>query len=244
MQNKLNRTLRDQWFVMHDAGGPWNQAQLEQSAIAVLGQMTAGATHDFRNLLSVIDSALRIAERNLEFPAVARKYIDGARNGVERGLKLIRDLAPLLKLISGPTTHIKLRLRSDIPKVRVEKFQFDAAILNLVANARDATPEGGEIRIVTDCVEDPNEAGRSCVCVSVQDVGPGITCETMEQIFEPFFTTKGAGGTGLGLPQVRAFINSNHGRLTVKSDPAHGTAFDLFFPPCEHSDKVASNGVN
>ena len=265
MQNKLNKTLRDEWSVMHDEGGAWNQAHLEQSAIAVLGQMTAGVAHDFRNLLSVIDSALRIAERNLDFPAVARTYIDGARNGVERGLqltsqllefaaqhvvvpriedpnKLITDLASLLNLISGPTTHIKLRLRSDIPKVRIEKFQFDAAILNLVANARDAMPEGGEIRILTDCVEDPDAAGRSYVCVSVQDVGSGMTCETMEQIFEPFFTTKGAGGTGLKLPQVRAFVNSNHGRLTVRSDPVRGTAVDLFFRPYEGGDKGESNG--
>ena len=78
----------------------------------------------------------------------------------------------------------------------------------------------------------------------MQDGGPGIPCETIEKIFDPFFTTKGTEGTGLGLPQVRAFVSSNHGLLTVKSDPAHGTAVNLLFPPYKHSDEAALNGAN
>jgi signal transduction histidine kinase len=216
--------------------------------------MTAGITHDFRNLLSVIDSALNLCERNLERPELVRKYINRAREGVGRGLQLtnqllelaahhvvaarpedanelIADLAPLLKIAAGPQTRIHCTLRSHIPKCLVDRSQFDAAMLNLVANARDAMPNGGDVQISTDRMTEGDDA-RGYVSISVHDTGHGMTPDTMRRILVPFFTTKGVHGTGLGLPQVSAFVTSAQGRMAVTSSPGAGTSITLMLPSC------------
>ena len=219
----------------------------------MLGQMAAGIAHDVRNLLSVIDGALSLAERNLKCPALVTKYINGARGGIERGHKLtsqlvdfsadhlvttcafdanelITNLVPLLNLSVGSKARIDLQLRSGIPKCRVDRAHFDVAILNLVVNARDATPPGGHVLICTDCVEGSEEARGRYVSISVQDAGHGMSPETLEKIFVPFFTTKGTAGTGLGLAQVRAFMDSVQGHLIVTSAPGLGTSVNLLLP--------------
>ena len=232
------------------------ESQSEQllERLAGLGEMTAGITHDFRNLLSVIDSALNLSERNLERPELVRKYINRAREGVGRGLQLttqllqfaahqvvaacpedvnelIADLAPLLKITAGPQTRIDFKLRSDIPKCLVDRSQFDAALLNLVANARDAMPNGGRVRISTDRVTE-RDGARRYVSVGVHDTGHGMSPETLRKILVPFFTTKGVHGTGLGLPQVSAFVTSAQGRMAATSSPGAGTSITLMLPSC------------
>jgi signal transduction histidine kinase len=221
--------------------------------LEVLGQMAAGIAHDIRSLLSVIDGALRLAERNVACPALVRKYINGARGGIERGDKLtsqlvdfsaehvvtacafdanelITNLVPLLNLSVGSKARINLHLCSGIPKCRVDRAQFDVALLNLVVNARDATPHGGHVLICTDCVEGSGETRERYVSISVQDAGHGMSAETLEKIFVPFFTTKGTAGTGLGLAQVRAFMDSVKGHLIVTSAPGLGTSVNLLVP--------------
>jgi signal transduction histidine kinase len=120
-------------------------------------------------------------------------------------------------------------LRSDIPKCLVDRSQFDAALLNLVSNARDALPDGGHVQISTDCMTESDRA-RGYVSISVRDTGHGMSPETMRKILVPFFTTKGVHGTGLGLPQVSAFVTSAQGRMTATSSPGAGTSITLMLP--------------
>lgn len=229
--------------------------------LSVLGEMTGGIAHDFRNILAIIESGLRLAENNFDEPQKIRTFMAGAREGVARGLELTsqlltfakqRELQPcaadanaLLKNLelflgygAGSTVCVDLDLSPSIPNCVVDPSQFAAAILNLVINARDAMPNGGQIQIsTTRCSIKPDAVGLSApgvyVRVRVKDNGSGMTKEVVEKLFEPFFTTKGEKGTGLGIPQVRAFMRHIGGRVAVASELGRGTTFDLFFPAVE-----------
>ncbi len=234
--------------------------------IAALGEMTGGIAHDFRNVLAAIESALRLAEKNSEAPEKVRAYIAGARDGVERGLQLIfrllafakqheldaraedanellRDLELFLKYGAGPGIRIVLELAPDIPQCLIDPSQFSAAVLNLVVNARDAMPNGGVIRISTDQWEAKRAAPNSptpgvYVRVRVQDSGHGMPADVTQNIFDPLFTTKGEKGTGMGLPQVRAFMRLVGGHVSVTSEVGIGTTFDLLFPLSNQTESL------
>lgn len=225
--------------------------------LSALGEMTGGIAHDFRNVLAVIASGLKLAEMNSEQPDKAREYIVGAQEAVDRGLKLtsqllafarrqelgthagdandsLKKLELFLRYGAGPGIRIVFDL-ADVPKCLIDASQFDAAILNLVVNARDAMPNGGEIQIstaqctVTTATIDSPKPG-SYVRVRIKDSGQGMAPDVVLKIFEPFFTTKGEKGTGLGLPQVRALMRQIGGHLNVVSQIGSGTTFDLLFP--------------
>ena len=128
-----------------------------------------------------------------------------------------------------------LDLASDTPKCLVDPALFDAAVLNLVVNARDAMPDGGEVRISTEWLAIPTPTPGSpppgdYVRVRIKDGGQGMTPEVLERVFDPFFTTKGENGTGMGLPQVYAFMQLIGGYVAIASERDIGTTFDLLFP--------------
>jgi signal transduction histidine kinase len=225
--------------------------------LAALGEMTGGIAHDFRNILAVIESGLALAEREAAKPEKVRRFIAGARQGIDRGLKLTaqlltfaqqRELKPILcdandllkeldlflKYSAGYGIGIALELTPGIPKCVTDPSQFNAAILNLVVNARDAMSNGGRIQISTQRVVIPNPTCASptagdYIRVRVKDSGAGMSSEVVQRIFDPFFTTKAEKGTGLGLPQVAAFMRLVGGHVSVASKPGHGSTFDLFF---------------
>jgi signal transduction histidine kinase len=229
--------------------------------LAALGEMTGGIVHDFRNLLAVIESGLRLAEKNSEQSDKVHVYIAAAREAIDRGLKLtsqllafakqqeleahagdvnelLRNLELPLRYSAGPGIRIVLKLASDIPKCLIAPSQFDAAVLNLVVNARDAMPNGGEIRISTErWVAETAISGSAApgiyVRVRVKDSGQGMPAEVVRKVFDPFFTTKGEKGTGLGLPHVYAFMRLIGGHVGVTSERGRGTTFDLLFPSVE-----------
>ena len=227
--------------------------------LAAIGEMTRGIAHDFRNILAIIESSsLRLAEQSSEQPDKARVYIAGAREGVNRGLKLtsqllnfakqpeleahpgnanefLTSLERFLRYGAGPGLRIVLQLAPDIPMCLIDPSQFNAAILNLVLNARDAMSDSGDVQISTArCVVKSTSEGLPTpglyVQVRVKDSGQGMSAETVRNIFDPFFTTKGENGTGLGLPQVCAFMRRIGGHIGVTSEPGVGTTFDLLFP--------------
>jgi signal transduction histidine kinase len=232
-----------------DVAGP------QAHRLLAIGQMTAGLVHDIRNLLASIDSGIRLGERSSGLED-ARTYMQAARDGVARAEQLtshilnfathgpavrcfanvnnlISDLLPLLKCAAGADIRIKTKLAPNIPPCLTEVAEFQNAILNLVINARDARPRDGVVRIITGRDEvDGDAEGKnraSFVRVAVQDHGTGIPPAAMQRIFAPFFTTKGKAGTGLGLPQVRAFMQSVNGRLEITSDCSFGTCIHLLF---------------
>ena len=123
----------------------------------------------------------------------------------------------------------------------INPSQFNAAILNLVLNARDAMSDGGDVQISTArCSVKSTSEGLPTpglyVQVRVKDSGQGMSAETLRKIFDPFFTTKGESGIGLGLPQVCAFMQRIGGHVAVTSEPGIGTTFYLLFPAVQSDD--------
>lgn len=235
-----------------DVGGP------QARRLLVIGQMTAGIVHDIKNLLAAVDSGIRLAERSSGIED-ARAYMQAARDAAGRAQKLtshllnftaqdqtprgyanvnnlIIDLVPLLKCAAGTDIRISTTLAQNIPHCLTEVAGFQNAMLNLVLNARDARPRDGVVRIVTERELNCDPEEKHCtplVRVTVQDHGTGIPPAVMQRIFAPFFTTKGNAGTGLGLPQVRAFMQSVDGRLEITSDQSLGTCIHLLFASAE-----------
>lgn len=226
--------------------------------LGALGEMTMGIVHDFRNVLAVVESSLRLAESHSNEPEKVHIFITGAREGVKHAVKLTSrlltfakhqemDLQPgdanaclenlqlLLKYGAGPGVRIVLDLAPDIPRCLIDPSQFNAAILNLVINARDAMPNGGDVEITTarwvkeSTIADSLAPG-VYVLVRVKDNGEGMSPDVAQRVFDPFFTTKGERGTGLGLPQVCAFMQRIGGHVRVASERGAGTTVDLLLP--------------
>ncbi|WP_300779423.1 ATP-binding protein [Enhydrobacter sp.] len=223
--------------------------------------MTAGIVHDFRNILAIIGSSLTLAERHLGDPQRIDAFIGRAQDGVRRGTKLtaqlltfakepdpvtrVRNLNECLQKLElflnsgvGPEIRIVLQLAPDISECLLDQAQFNAAIVNLVVNARDALPKGGTIEISTErwaintVTVDGPRPGRY-VRLQVKDNGQGMSPEVARRVFDPFFTTKGERGTGLGLPQVSAFMRLINGHVSIASELEVGTTVRLFFPAVE-----------
>lgn len=149
--------------------------------------------------------------------------------------ELVSSSGTFLRYGAGPGVRVRLELDSDIPNCLIDPALLDAAVLNLVLNARDAMPGGGEILIVTERLVATNcgpvgPAPGTYARRRVKDHGCGMPQEILEKVLDPFFTTKGENGTGMGLAQVRAFMQRVGGCLSIASEPGTGTIVDLLFP--------------
>jgi signal transduction histidine kinase/CheY-like chemotaxis protein len=222
----------------------------------LLGLLSATVAHDFNNLLMVIlgnAAALRSTVRDQ-----AKEDLVEIERACERAADLCRSLLTLAgERISGDEVAELNRLVEDeLPllrrlvtsRVTVEwapgpplwlKFarkEMRQALLNLCANARDAMPKGGRLRIATARVERSRPetapaAATAHACLSIGDDGFGMDAATRDRIFEPFFTTKGkTKGTGLGMTVVSAAVERQSGFLELETAPGRGTTFSLFFP--------------
>ena len=154
-----------------------------------------------------------------------------------------------LRRAAGEAIEVAFAGASDLWHCRVDPVQLEAAILNLVVNARDAMPRGGKL-----CVESANvsvgatssEVERGVhagdhVRIKVFDTGQGMTPEVIDHVFEPFFTTKEVGkGSGLGLSQVYGFVKQSDGHILIDSTPGEGTAVTLYLPRTASDDAPAA----
>ncbi len=223
-----------------------------------LGRLTGGVAHDFNNILTVIKGAIEMALKSPEEPR-AERLLSAALEAAERGEELnkqllgfarrrpmaqvrvevadtVRRLAPLLRNAVGGARRLELDLQPVDGVCVVEAAQFETALLNLVVNARDATPDGGvvTVRVRPAGPEQQQrfaQLGPDFVCVEVADTGHGIAPEDMGRVFDPFFTTKPPGqGTGLGLSQVYGFVQQSQGMIDIQSKLQRGTCFTLALP--------------
>ncbi|GAA0644465.1 PAS domain S-box protein [Brevundimonas lenta] len=233
-----------------------------------VGRLTGGVAHDFNNLLTVVIGALDMMLRSPGDMARQRKLGEAALAAARRGEglthqllafsrrqalrpeptdlnSLIRESEPLLRRAVGEAVEFKLKLRRGGARVSVDPAQFEAALLNLVVNARDAVGDHGLISIQTAACtvrtgEVPELAAGDYVCVSVTDDGAGMAPEVVGRVFEPFFTTKAIGkGTGLGLSQVYGFARQSGGGVRVASTQGKGTEIRLYLPPIDRSVDLA-----
>ena len=256
------------------------EAQLLQAQkMEAVGQLTGGTAHDFNNLLTTILGNLELAEGRTDDPAM-RKLLAAARRSAERGARLTgqllalarrQDLRPrgidlnvlvanaqdLLTRTIDPSVSIIPVLAPDLWPALADPTQMELALLNLAINARDAMPDGGELRIETrnlaalapDRPADLPTDG-PCVALAVRDTGCGMPPDIKARVFEPFFTTKEIGrGSGLGLSMVWGVVRQLGGTVTIDSAPGAGTSVTLFLPradavTAEPSSVSAARSVN
>jgi CheY-like chemotaxis protein len=153
---------------------------------------------------------------------------------------LVRGMAELIERSLGPTVAVDLQIASGLGEVEADPNQIEAALLNLVVNARDAMHGEGSLVIAArqdDVRRHDRLAPGPYICLSVTDVGEGMDAETLKRATEPFFTTKGVGkGTGLGLSMVHGVAEQSGGTLILKSRPGQGTCAEIWLPALPPSD--------
>jgi PAS domain S-box-containing protein len=226
-----------------------------------IGQMTGGISHDFNNLLTVIIGNLELAEMRAKDDKTA-KYLKNAMDAAEMGSGLtsrlmifarkgplkpeVSELGPichntieLLKPTLGATYEITSECPENLSPVLIDPVQLESALVNLAVNARDAMPDGGNLRFEVSEIEIDDdymaqetdvEPGHY-VRLLVSDDGEGMSPEMQKRAFEPFYTTKAdLNGTGLGLAMVYGFVRQSGGHITLYSEVGHGTNFGLYFP--------------
>ncbi len=237
------------------------EAQLLQSQkMEAIGRFAGGVVHDFNNILSVIQSyaeiVLSAAQQEQEREDVGqiiaasqrattltRQLLAFCRRQVIRP-ELIRigaviaNIEKMLQRLIGEDIVLSTALTADIGTVRVDPGQLEQIVLNLAVNARDAMPQGGELRIETaDAKLEADSAAAlgarpgNYAVLTVSDNGSGMDEATQARIFEPFFTTKDDGkGTGLGLSTVYGIVQQANGHIALDSAPGRGTTFRIYFP--------------
>lgn len=250
------------------------QARLNRmQRLEALGRIAGGIAHDFGNTLRIALSTLKLLRPAVASDGEARLLVDDTERfltsamgmtqrllafarrqdlqpQVSRIDDLIAGFAPILKQAAAPRTSVELALHSHGAACQLDPVQFEATLLNLVLNARDAMPNGGAIRI-TSAVLSPAElarerAGRQVpwVRITVSDSGVGMSPATVEQAFDPFFTTKEPGqGSGLGLSQVHGFVRQSDGEVHLKSEEGRGTRVHLLFPIVMRNNEPGGQGA-
>jgi len=219
-----------------------------------LGTLAGGIAHDFNNMLSALSGHLELAELATAEPAV-REELAAAREALDRATGLTRQLLgiarrqavqpvvfdpgealqrlrPLLERLLGGRIQVDLALPSPPLSVRMDPAQLEQVVVNLATNARDAMPEGGQLRLDLDrAAAEPGEPEGEVARLRVRDGGPGIPPEVLERAFEPFFTTKEVGrGTGLGLAVSLGIVTQAGGTLRLESRPGEGTTATVRLP--------------
>jgi len=229
-----------------------------------VGQLTGGIAHDFNNLLTTIMGSLELLQQRAALDERSLRLTSNALEGSRRAARLTSQLltfsrrqrlAPeplvpeqivdgirdLLARTLGDGITLEVALPEESWTFLADRNQMEAALLNLVINARDAIPgPGGHVRIdvsnravgVEEAASEPDPLPPGdYVVISVSDDGIGMNPEVQARAFEPFFTTKGPGaGTGLGLSQTYGFVTQSGGAIRVDSAPGRGTRIDILLP--------------
>jgi two-component system NtrC family sensor kinase len=228
--------------------------------LEALGQLTGGVAHDFNNLLTVIGSSADLLRKE-DLPHDRRmRYVDAIADTVKRASLLtarlltfarsrqrsatvfdvtecLDSISEIIRTLCGSRIEVLLPAAAVPLPVCADRSQFETAIINLAANARDAMPGDGRLTIDVSTLDlrpiafPGADSGKSYVRISVRDTGSGIDATDLEHIFEPFFTTKDEGkGTGLGLSQVYGFAIESKGHVSADSEVGRGSTFYLYLP--------------
>jgi PAS domain S-box-containing protein len=242
--------------------------QLRQSQkMEAIGQLAGGVAHDFNNILTVIHghaslllvdkaitksaarSAQQIAQAAERAAGLTRQLLTFSRRQVMQPRRLdlnevVSNMTMMLGRILGEDIALQLNYWPEPAFIKADASMMEQVLLNLVVNARDAMPKGGQLAIkITIAKIDPSQrtyhsesrAGEF-VCLNVTDTGHGINPENLRRIFEPFFTTKEVGkGTGLGLATVYGIVNQHQGWIEVESEIGKGSTFRVFLPIAKHA---------
>ncbi|MCC6418534.1 MAG: HDOD domain-containing protein [Gemmataceae bacterium] len=252
-----------------------SQEQLLQAQkMEAIGRLAGGVAHDFNNFLTIINGYTEMLLNALGRQEALRAMVDQIRRAGERAAALtgqllafsrkqvlqpvvldlnaaVAGVEKMLKRVIGEDVHLSHAFEPNLFPVKADPGQLDQILLNLVVNARDAMPRGGEVTIQTANAElggsgadpPPDVAPGPYALLEVTDTGHGMDAATQARIFEPFFTTKEAGkGTGLGLATVYGIVKQSGGHITVHSEPGRGTTFRIYLPRVEAEVAAAPTG--
>ncbi|HEY1861471.1 MAG TPA: PAS domain S-box protein [Gemmataceae bacterium] len=237
-----------------------------------VGRLAGGVAHDFNNLLTVITGYTELLLGEQSANDSSRELLEQIRKASERAATLtgrllafsrkqvlqpeildlntvVRDVERMLRRLIGEDIHLRTILDPALGSVRADRGQIEQSLINLVVNARDAMPQGGNLTVETRNVLVDETTARpgaglqpgSFVLVIVKDTGSGMSRETLAHLFEPFFTTKEIGrGTGLGLAMTYGIVRQSGGHIEVSSQPGEGSTFQIFLPCVETPKAVGS----
>jgi signal transduction histidine kinase len=238
------------------------EEQRQSQKMEVIGRVAGGIAHDFNNMLTVIAGYSGMLMETGALEREDRKAIEQIAQATRRASSLtaqllafsrrqlvqpmvlnlnevISHMETMLQRLIGTDLVLSTVLAPSLGPVKLDPSQVDQVLLNLVVNARDAMPQGGQLTIETanvelDKVYVRQHAGSRPgphIMLAVTDTGVGMDEATKGRIFEAFFTTKGPGkGTGLGLATVYGIVKQSGGYVTVDSAPGSGTTFKVYFP--------------
>jgi PAS domain S-box-containing protein len=269
---EANERLQNEMFERERVEDALRHAQ----KMDAVGQLTGGIAHDFNNMLTGIIGSLDLMQRYIADGRASEigRFTEAAVSSANRAAalthrllafsrrqslnrkplnpnELIHSLEDLFSRTKGDHIELKLQLAENLWRVSTDVSQLENALLNLVINARDAMPEGGELQIETANVYldgsdittlEPVKAG-DYVMIAVSDNGTGMTPSVLAKAFDPFFTTKPIGqGTGLGLSMIYGFAQQSGGHVSLFSLPGRGTSVRLYLPRLHSTepDKVLS----
>jgi two-component system, cell cycle sensor histidine kinase and response regulator CckA len=239
------------------------ERQLQMAAkMEAVGRLSGGIAHDFNNLLGVIIGYSQLFKRKLEPASPLLEHAQEIEKAGQRAAALTRqllafsrqqvltpavlnlndlvtDMVKMLPRLIGEDITVSTSLAAGLATVKADQGQIEQVIMNLAVNARDAMPDGGNLRIETSnrnfdeayTRHHPGARAGEYVMLAVIDSGMGIDAEALAHIFEPFFTTKEVGkGTGLGLATVYGVVKQSEGYIWVDSEPGKGASFQIFLP--------------
>ncbi|MFM2129099.1 MAG: hypothetical protein RL477_645 [Pseudomonadota bacterium] len=260
-----NRSLRTEMAARLETENRLQQAQKMEA----IGQLTGGVAHDFNNLLAVIQGNSELLVERLMDDQKSQRELHAILRAVGRGSQLtqrllafsrkqalqpqavdvnelLTSMADMLGRTLGGDVIVSVHPALDLPPALVDPGQLENAILNLAINARDAMPDGGQLRISSSSAylsgderdfvmgEAGTVAVGRYVVVEIQDAGSGIPKDQLDRVWEPFFTTKRTGeGTGLGLSMVYGFVRQSGGQVAIDSVVGKGTTIRLYLPCAE-----------
>lgn len=244
---------------MGDAEGRQSQK------MAALGALAAGIAHEFNNLLMTIATHTKLAREHPRARSLAeplRPHLEGIEQAIEQAREMTRSLlmvarkeqparqvvdlgvlvdeaSSMFRRLLPASIRLKVEAHPHRWSVEANPDQLRQVLLNLVVNARDAMPSGGELRLSVQEAEPPTKCGGAgrrtrrgrWVALVVSDTGCGMDGEIASRVFEPFFTTKPRGaGTGIGLAIVAGIIEAHGGRVRCRSSPGEGSRFEVLLP--------------
>jgi PAS domain S-box-containing protein len=230
------------------------QEQVElKKRLAVLGEMSAGLAHEIRNFMGTIMGFSRLLSKKFEAGDPKQRMVETILSELNAMDRLIDDLLnyarptelnlfpmelePLVRRVAmqalnqarEPKPKLTVSVAPNLPRAKLDEIQTRQALTNLIQNAVEAMPHGGELRVMVGVLPAAQGSTMQEIEISISDTGMGISGDRMDRIFLPFFTTKEK-GTGLGLAIVHKIVLSHNGRIEVDSHEGLGTTFRLYFP--------------
>ncbi len=237
--------------------------------IEALGRLSGGIAHDFNNLLTSILGHVSLSLETAVSPKQLRENLGEIRAAGERAARLtsqllafsrkqplclkvldldavVIDMIGFLRRLIGEDIRLQVDARRRPLTILGDSNRLEQILMNLIINAGDAMPGGGEISVILDQVAasqvpSNRKPPRPHALITVRDSGCGMDDEVREKLFEPFFTTKPVGhGTGLGLAIVHGIVRQHNGHIEVDSQPGRGATFRIYLPATDQKPRPAS----